>query len=475
MSRGDALQRILRTLSDRAGLSFSPGRREEVEKAALSLAPADGPESLQSIAAKLETGELDVLPLVDQLTVGETYFFRHPEQFEFLRGTVLPSLTTSMNGERLRFWSAGCASGEEAYSLAILLQEEGLAGRSEIIATDISRRALERARAASYNAWSFRGCEASFISRHFEHTAGRYLLTAPVRRAVTFRELNFATGPGKWQMAAPRDVHVIFMRNVLIYFDEATVRLVAQRLFESLTPGGWLIAAASDPLLARYAPFETEVHEAGVFCRRPLTEAPFAAEPLSSAVLSELPPQGGEIGSMSVSSPPPRVVEHELSPDQGSNLTPSSSASDVVDDAEAEILLLRAAIGTTPPEKLRDVAAAMVERHPRVVELQFMNAVILMNQERDAEAMEAFRRVIYLQRELALAHVLLAVLLRRNGRESETSLALRNAARICDDRPADEPVPLGDGEVYGSLRSTIAAYAEMLGSVRVGGANESIR
>ncbi|MGH7733964.1 MAG: CheR family methyltransferase, partial [Gemmatimonadales bacterium] len=136
-------------------------------------------------------------PLLDDLiatiTVGETYFFREPEQFATMRDRIIPALLAHRHhGQALRVWSAGCATGEEPYSLAILLRQLGLATAAHIVATDLSRAALARAHQARYTRWSLRGVPESVVQAAFECAGGRFTLSPTIRDAVQFRYLNLA-------------------------------------------------------------------------------------------------------------------------------------------------------------------------------------------------------------------------------------------------------------------------------------------
>jgi chemotaxis protein methyltransferase CheR len=207
--------------------------------------------------------------LIEELTVRETHFFRQPDRFEFIRRHVLPEIRRRRGPDHVvRTWSAGCASGEEAYSLAILFDQEGLAEQSSILATDISRVALQMAAEGAYGVCSLRGMPEELIRRYFHRRGYREVLDERIRRRVTFCHSNLAVGDCRDVSDRAREMDLILCRNVLIYFDRVSVRQVACRLFDSLAEGGWLVPGASDPPLAADAPFETVVTDHGVLYRR---------------------------------------------------------------------------------------------------------------------------------------------------------------------------------------------------------------
>jgi chemotaxis protein methyltransferase CheR len=434
-----AYEAVVRLLGERTGLSFAPPRCDSAEhgvRRAMARAGVTDPDGYRSLIER-DAAALD--DLIAELTVGETYFFRDAGQFDFIRRTVVPDLWARHGFDHpMRAWSAGCASGEEAYSLAILFAEAGLARRTYLLATDISRKALARAHAAAYGDWSLRGPGAALAVPYLSRRGDRYLLAEPIRRAVTFSYLNLARDVYPSFVAGTWGMDLILCRNVLIYFGRETVRGVARRLFESLAPGGWLITAASDPPLGGEAPYETVVAEAGVFYRRP------GAEPAAS--------------------PQYPVLSTEYS-------VPVASPETVVHGDDAPTTDLPAALSQVRSLANRDAdraARACVElaaRHPNVAELHHLHAVLLLELGRDEEAVRAARRVTYLDRTLALGHFTLGAILWRRGDRAGARRAYRNARDLCLARPADEVVPLSDGAQAGRLAEAAAAQLAILDAI----------
>ena len=163
-----ALSDVLEAIRIRTGLSPSPPRLRDFETAIRKTMFRAGIAGAEAFARAIDEDEGIFDALVSELTVGETYFFREPAQFDLLRREALPELMRNRHDGRLRVWSAGCASGEEPYSLAILLEQEGLAERASILGTDLCRRALQSARDASYGSWSLRNSPPDFAVRFFQ-------------------------------------------------------------------------------------------------------------------------------------------------------------------------------------------------------------------------------------------------------------------------------------------------------------------
>src|SRR5688572_2242118 len=184
---------IARTLHETVGLVFPANRRQSAEagmRRTMSSACISDPQDLRrAVVATGETREA----LLTELTIGETFFLREPGQFEFLRSTVLPDLRAVVGHRRLRLWSAGCATGEEAYSLSIVLHEAAWPGGASILGTDLASARLATARRGRYTAWSMRGVSEQIVSRYFERRGKQFILRADLRQSVDFRFLNLAS------------------------------------------------------------------------------------------------------------------------------------------------------------------------------------------------------------------------------------------------------------------------------------------
>jgi chemotaxis protein methyltransferase CheR len=223
--------------------------------------------------------------ILAHLTIGETYFFRNGAQFDALREHILPELLERRDGLRtLRVWSAGCATGEEPYSLAILLNEllpSDHSWNASILATDINPVFLARAREGLYGNWSFRETPDELRQRYWAEEQGRWRLRSDIRRMVSFTRLNLAESCFPAIANGTSAMDIIVCRNVTIYFDEATTRQIAERFYSALTPGGWLIVGHAEPQASVYHQFEVHNFPNTVIYRKPLDAPLFAFDPSS--------------------------------------------------------------------------------------------------------------------------------------------------------------------------------------------------
>lgn len=178
--------------------------------------------------------------MIDALTTNETLFFRDLHPFDALRSEVIPELMEARAAtRRLRIWSAACSTGQEAYSIAMLLEENFPAlqtWRVEIVGTDLSNRVIERARQAHYQQFEVnRGLPAKLLIRFFKQNAGTWMLDESIRRRVQFSQLNLVK---RWPPMGEFDL--IFLRNVLIYFEVDVRKQILGQIRNVLAPGGYL-------------------------------------------------------------------------------------------------------------------------------------------------------------------------------------------------------------------------------------------
>jgi chemotaxis protein methyltransferase CheR len=214
-----------------------------------------------------QKSELDAA--IEALTTNETYFFREPQQLQAFRSELLPMLRArNERFRRLRIWSAGCSSGEEAYTVSMLIRESGLfdGWDLEIYGTDISKRVLTLARRAEYGASSLRATPEEYLNRYFEAVGARYKVRDEVRSTVSFGQMNLLD-PEMIQLVPRADV--IFCRNVMIYFDVPARKRVLKVFYEKLFPGGYLLLGHAESLMTLSADFELVHLTQDLVYRRP--------------------------------------------------------------------------------------------------------------------------------------------------------------------------------------------------------------
>jgi chemotaxis protein methyltransferase CheR len=242
----------LRTLvHEQSAIVLEPGKEYLVEARLAGLVREQGMTTVTDLVSKLRSlrsGPLHT-QVVEAITTNETLFFRDPPVWEALRRSVLPELIERRQPERcLNLWSAACSSGQEPYSLAMLLAEHfpALAGWDvRILATDLSTAMLARARQGSYSQLEVnRGLPAALLVKHFDKEGMHWRVNPGLRRSVEFRPLNLVAA---WPLLPRMDL--VFLRNVLIYFNTGTRQAVLGRMRRVLQPDGYLVLGATENLI----------------------------------------------------------------------------------------------------------------------------------------------------------------------------------------------------------------------------------
>ena len=204
----------------------------------------EGMQSVSELVRSLRNGGPRLRDdVVDAVATNETTFFRDVDPFDALRDVVIPNALAANNGRSLAMWSAAASTGQEAYSMAMLVREHfGGVPNVTILGTDFSANVLTRARRGKFSQLEVnRGLPARLLVKHFARDGIEWQLSDDIRRMVTFRQINLARPFG----GVPA-MDVLFLRNVLIYFDRQTKAAVLQRVAEVLRPGGCLFLGATE-------------------------------------------------------------------------------------------------------------------------------------------------------------------------------------------------------------------------------------
>jgi chemotaxis protein methyltransferase CheR len=253
-------------IEERAGLHYRAQDLEILRDKISSRAEALGFTSLLDYYYFLRydaAGSAELNLLVEALVVHETYFFRESDQLEVLLRRLLARRFES--GETARIWCAAAATGEEPLTIAMMLADAKLLGQARIVATDISERALDKARSGNYSPRAGRALPPGIEGRYLKRQIDRLTIDPAMVQAIEWRKLNLL------DKAAMRELgkfDVVLARNVLIYFSDDTVRKVVQSLSDALVPGGLLLVGASESLLRYGTSLGCEEHGGAFFYRR---------------------------------------------------------------------------------------------------------------------------------------------------------------------------------------------------------------
>jgi chemotaxis protein methyltransferase CheR len=267
----DDLQRLSDFLYRQTGMLFGETKRYYIERRVDDRMAATGSPSFSTYFNLLRADSAEREALINAFTVNETYFYREEHQLACLSRDLLPDLIkTRRPGDKIRIWSAPCSTGEEAYSIAIWLLENWRmvdAYNVEIVGTDIDTRALEAARAGLYGERALQRLPEALRQSYFESAKRhRWQIIKDLRESVTFTPANLIDGQS---LVGQGQFDVIFCRNVLIYFDDASRLTAAHNLFDRLAPGGYLCLGHTESMNRISDRFVSRRFEDAIVYQRP--------------------------------------------------------------------------------------------------------------------------------------------------------------------------------------------------------------
>jgi chemotaxis protein methyltransferase CheR len=499
------LARLREVVRERVGISVPAGRLAELGRAARAAVEREEPAGTETAGAAAVAGLIDrgsagygVLDtLVAGMNLGETYFFRDAEQMAALEGHILPEVIARRRAEhRLRIWSAGCSTGEEPYTLAILLARllpDLPRWDVLVLGTDVNGASLRRARRGVYRAWSLRGATPESLAPHLVPDGPDFAVSAAIRAMVTFDRLNLAVD------RYPDALDLVLCRNVLLYFDTATGRRVVGRLRDALSPGGWLLLSPVEAGLATPAPPAVDAPPGTVLLGTVAPELelsglhpavfrrPAAGLSRVDARLSPVDDPGPVTGPSRVdgrapSARPSRVDDLGRIAPRLSRTDSSSSGVEGPPRAGSPV----PDVGLLPPGRADEAGAAAVyaaahdlwrdgadrdalvlladgaDRYPLAADLHFLHGLVLLDGRRPSEALTAFRRCTYAEPAFVLAHLGLAGALGRVGQRRQAVASVDTAERLLAVLDDGAAVPHGGGLRPAELRELIAAHRQLL-------------
>lgn len=494
--------RFSRLARDIFGLAFPEKRRTELEIGVRRAFAASTCTDLDRYFAVLndpDAGAFELERLVNSLTIGETHFFRDSGQFDALASHVLPQIIDSKRNNRtLRIWSAGCASGEEPYSIAMLLRE--LIPNIEdwsitILGTDINTQHLERAKRAVYGDWAFREARSkSYRAKFFAAQDNLYRLTSEICKMVTLSLLNLAEDSYPSYETNTMFLDLILCRNVTIYFPEDVTRRVIDRFSSALVDGGWLVTGHAEYSTYMYQRFRAHNYPGAILYQK-VTQPPkdrerrvvdslptptWMAEALVQPFTLEVPSIDTPVIPTQVERPEAAALVWPLAMDEEHSGTPAMN-----DFEQAQVFMSQGRV-----DWARDRLMHWLEKHPTdavacaqlgkafadlgnwpeaerwcqlALSLNPLNldgyyilALVYQHQGDPGRAIEMMKKVIYINRNDALGHFSLANLYHNSGQGAMALKFLDNAFRILEKMPPDDLVPRSGEILVSRLIQTVS-------------------
>lgn len=478
------LEKISTLIAVQMGLHFPPSKWQSLEQSLSVAARELGFSDLRECVAWFNTAQASpatIASLACYLTIGETYFMREKRCFEILEQQIIPEIIKKRQGgeRRLRIWSSGCASGEEPYSIAILLDRmrDLLRGwELSILATDINPHALAKAREAIYTEWSFRTTPASFRENYFRKSAaGRYALLPRIKEMVTFAPFNLVEDTYPSLITDTNAIDVIFCRNVLMYFTPQIAAKVVERFRRCLVEGGWLFVSPCETSNSFFAGFvPVNFPDAILYQKCNNAQALKPVTPMQTlftmsvctapqtpfSPLRELPPAPALVAPR----PPEKISAYQEAQtlyEQGDYPAAAekvaSILSSVQDDGRALALLSRIYANQGRLGEALNLVDRALATDKLSAELHYLRAVILQEQGQDDESAASLKKALYLDQDLVLAHFSLANIEQRKGKVKESRRYYSTALTLLEKYDPDEILPESDGMPAGRLKEIIRA------------------
>jgi chemotaxis protein methyltransferase CheR len=492
----ELLDRLSEYVAARMGLHFPPERRRDLERGLSRAAPEFGFDDVESCARWLMLSPLaktQIEILASHLTVGETYFFRDEKMFELLESRIFPELIQKRRdgGRFLRIWSAGCATGEEPYSIAIMLDRmlRDIADWNiTVLATDINPAFLRKASQGVYGEWSFRGVPSWMKERYFHRTEqGRFEVRAGIRKRVTFSYHNLAEDHYPSLLNNTNAMDIILCRNVLMYFAGDRQRQVVEKLYHCLVDNGRLIVSPTETSAALFSPFvpvsfpSATLYQkdisgtASPTCPMPREPRPFqtAPAPMPATPVNApdvLPPDA--IAGTPPKKPAKSENEAGFAPVQSVLYQEALAAYErgCYEETEEKITTLlsrtvghapslallsrvRANAGTLPEaRKLCEKAVAADKLNPGY---HYLLATILQEMGLPEESTASLKRSLYLDQNFALAYFALGNLALRQGKSRDAERHFENALSVVRTFKRDDILPESEGVTAGRMEEII--------------------
>lgn len=485
MINDESRKAISQLMSKKAGLHFPASRWGDLERglrnASQDLELKNINQFVEQLLEHAETKQIECL--INHLTIGETYFFREKPVLDVFTKNILPGLIRKHENtdKTLHFWSAGCCSGEEPYTIAIILQEciPNISDWNiKIFATDINRDFLEKARIGNYSAWSFRETPLDLKRKYFAIRGNMFSINPAIKKMVNFIHMNLIDGNPGIHGIHPDQCDVIFCRNVLMYFTAEGLDKAYELFYKTLAPGSWLLTSPVEVPVEVPSKFslirlgemtvlqkssilkkdefkfilqDKKEHNKTILLKpQKLSNKAFTAEvkKTTSKPGTEKPYQDPL--------KPARQAFQNKSYEQVICLLEAMTVTE--HSSEAFLLLIKANANLGRLETAKKLCDELLAKNANTPYYFYLAASVLIELHEDARAEEALRKALYLDHEMVLAHFLLGNLFRRKGQMTLAKKHYRNILESLGELPDNVLIPESEGMTAGYFRRTVNSF-----------------
>lgn len=485
-------------VTSRSGLYFRDHDLKDLENVISERTEAcgfDSPVSYYSYLTTSDKREDELRELLNRLTINHTYFFRNEQQFEALKKEVLPEIferkaraaVPGAEKPKLKVWSAGCSTGEEAYSIAMIVDDMIGGDPSwdvQIIATDASTGALEKAHRGAYSKNSVKSVTAPYMRKYFTEKVvhgGRteYMLSDDIKKMVSFVFHNLIEDD------FPAGFDVIFCRNVVIYFEMDTTVRIMDKFYKSLEDGGYLFAGYSESLYFMQDKFRMVTAEDAIYYRK-ISEA--RREEPAARRGRDAPPKEKTISELL-----DELSRAELSADikaeSGAALPPTKKIEDILVEALKSFHMKEYGRALLYVNDVLDINANLVDPYYLAAEIyvnqgrfdeakkmlssairinplfapaHYLFGCVFMEEGTLDKAKESLRKAVYIDKDFSIARFYLAHVYKSEGRPAEAIREYRNTIKLLSNSKADDILPYGGGFNVATLANACRENIERL-------------
>lgn len=474
----DVVDHLARKIEAETGLAFHGTRRRDLDKTVCRMADAAGfGDDGKAFAAWLlegrwEKDKTDLCALF--LTVGETYFFREARAFDLVCDYARKKMKVTGANASLRIWSAGCCTGEEPYSIAMVLRHgvpELDPRKIFILGTDLNPRHLQIAKAGVYRQWSFRNTYKGMQKLNFSEEAdNQFRIHEQIRNQVKFAQLNLASSDYPDNATGTQAIDIIFCRNVLMYFSRQQAMKVVERFRRCLVDGGWLVVSPCEASAELFPGFTGHYFPDAIYYQKTSTcdiskRSSFVnADTQAPDRLREVPADA--VSNVASNAPRPVHAVRKADIARKSSVPTSVPAKLVLGAGGEEHAIARArrlATEGAVDEAMHCLDQALKDGSP-TAELYQAKALIAMEAGDRRKAMQSLKRVVYLEPDFVLAHYLMGVLQSEQNCRAEAIRQFEITRELLASMDDDDVIPGSDGLHAAYLRESVRAYLQREGA-----------
>jgi|GEM_PF-1438459 chemotaxis protein methyltransferase CheR len=473
------LLEVAQKIKEKYGISFAADKLSELKKILLDVAR----ESEYGYEFLIEGIRTDALSksvehvLISKLSIGETYFFREPKALNIAIGNLLPEILRTK--EKATIWSAACSGGEEPYSIAILIDEKlgsAFFPKIEIWGTDFNPVFIKKALKGEYRPWSFRNCPPACLDKYFEKVENEvFVLQKRITEKVKFKVLNLfdESFPSPFNKVGYFDI--IFLRNVLIYFDEESIQKVIEKLFKLLAPEGYLITGVTEMSLISYKGFvPLSIEGMRIFKKTSKSSQNTFAEQKQKNKVS-IVKKKRKVTSKSSKTKEIRYAKskktpHEISFHDALTLFDKGDYRTLLQQMHNELkhlenmrvvskevkekffLYCKALLNLGLWQEADDACSLLIKKIKTDEKLFYLLAVLSSEKEDYDKAIEYLNKTIFLKHDFPMAYFLKANSLLRLERIAEAKKEFKNLLKLLDNFDDNDILEESDGLTVGNLR-----------------------